>query len=404
LPEDKPPILDSFWEGKESYFVKYEMLFFHYGTMQSFLVRLGNMQLDALIEVELWQYGILFKYNENTYALVEAKPDDKQIIVRVSGQDDEGLLNKILNLLEKIQGKEGITITYSNDGVNFKDSKEKLQKRFDRNEVITFNTAEEIKKGFYDLKKEFNEMKPKVDEILSLGKENLAVSKDTLAGVELLLEEFSNQFLEIKKDISKAEEERIKLLEKLIDKQKPQNLIHYQQKAQIAFPKFSSLQIDSQTFIAMGFYFLEILPDNGDFSPAALQFCRALELEMKVVFMNFKNSQFRHLESYPNHNNFTYTKFQGFVNENKGLALGDMVHIISDISIHQSRPLFSDFGNFMSNWKTNNDLTQFLTEVHIFKTGPTSPRNKSAHTSPLPKVEAETCKEKVLRALDLWLA
>ena len=402
LPDKSPKILNSFWQGKESHFIKYEMLFFQYGTMQSFLVRLGNMQLNALIEVELWQYGILFKYNENTYALVEAKPNEKQIIVRVSGQNTKSLVDKIRNLIEEIQGKEGISESFSRDGNIFFDESDKekyseMKKVFEKDEDDKFE----------------NEGKSVLHEIKEIMKRIDKTTQATHTDLKSLIVTFSNNILEIKQSLSFRQEDdeaRIIQLSKVIDnhrllleKDKNQRLADAKEKAKNAFSKFSSLQTDSQTFIAMGFYFLEILPDNGDFSPAALQFCRALELEMKVVFINFKNSQFKTLTSYPNQNNFTYTKFQGFINEPKGLTLGEMVNILNNIHTLKHHQLFIDFEKFMNHLNAKAFLNQFLVEVEIFKDAQKSPRNKSAHTSPLSKFEAEDCKILILRALGYWI-
>ena len=414
LPEDKPAILDSFWEGRESYFVKYEMLFFHYGTMQSFLVRLGNMQLDVLL---LWQYGISFRYKEKTLALVEAKPDDKQIIVSVSGQDTKSLLDKIRNLLEEIQGKEGITESFSIDGKIFFDESDKekyseMKKFFEKDDKDKFE--KERRREFQEIKDTLQGIKQKQDEYITISKGNSVVLKDTFAAVDLLLDEvgnFKNEFSNIKQTFSsrkKDDETRINQLTDLIDnhkvlleEDKDQRLADAKEKGKKEFPKFSSLQTDSQTFIAMGFYFLDILPDNGDFSPAALQFCRALELEMKVVFKSFKNSC---LTTYPSHNNSTHTNFQKFIKEPvDNITLAQMVHVIESSSTTSNHQLFIDFKKFLDNQKPNIVLNHFLIEVQIFKDGQTSPRNKSAHTSRLSKADVEDCKEKVLCALEFWL-
>jgi len=425
LPEDRPAILNGFWEGKESHFVKYQMLFFHYGTMQSFLVRLGNMQLDALEVEELWQYGISFRYKENTFALVEAKPDEKQIIIRVSGQEAKSLLDKIRNLIEKIQDKEEIVESFSKDGNAFFSEKDKekyseMRKFFEKNEEDKFD--KERRNDLQEIKETLQGIKQKQNEDKNISKEILTIVQDTFSGVDLLLDEvgsFKIEFSKFKQEFSSRKEDdetRINQLNELIDnhrllleKDKNQRLTDAKEKAQNAFSKFASLQTDSKEFLAMGFYFLEILPDNGDFSPAALQFCRALELEMKVVFINFKNSPFKTLiGTYETGNNKRHKDFLGFMNNtNNKLMLGAMVNAISVLAsptstLHQFT-IFVDLKNFMISWKSDTILNQFSIEVEIFGRAGDSPRNKSAHTHPLSKTEALDCKERVLRALDCWL-
>ncbi len=237
-------------------------------------------------------------------------------------------------------------------------------------------------------------------------KEDLILEKleSIKADTEQILQVFSQEFSEIKLKQNLQEEERFRLLGELIDKQKPQNLNNYAQKAQIEFSKFNSLQAESKIFLSMAFYFLEILPDSGDFSPVALQFCRALELEMKAVFDVFKNSTFKTLPNYPTQNNETYKHFYQFmeITEDK-IALGQMLVVVKSVPSLQHHQLFQDFDNFLNHWKNPSILSQFLAETDIFTQGQNSPRNKSAHTHPLSKLEAEDCKGLVLRSLNLIL-
>ena len=407
LEEERPKNVEDDFIDKETYFVKYPMPFFQYSIMQNFLVRLGKLQLDALKIKELWQFGILFKYKDKTFALVEAEPDEKQITVRVSGQEYKSLLDKIRNLLEEVQSEGEVIVTYSFSGNEYEDNEYKLKKIEKINKDDTFELEAIIQRGVTKAINE-NPMIQKIDK----------TTQDTLAGVELIIEQFSDRFSQIKQGFSfkkHDEEARINQLNELIDKhssllqrEKNQRLMDAKEKAKEDIPKFLSLQPDSQTFIAMGFYFSEILPDNGDFSPAALQFCRALELEMKNVFIAFKNSSFRILIKYPlqtptTKEDMTYRKFREFIESSKdSLALGDMVHIIDDIPKYPSHALFSDFGKFMNSRKSDALLKKFLTEVQIFK-GKASPRNKSAHTEPLSVKEALHCKKLVIGALNSWL-
>ncbi|HRG76367.1 MAG TPA: leucine-rich repeat domain-containing protein [Leptospiraceae bacterium] len=305
LPDERPKILNSLWEGKESYFIKYKMLFFHYGTMQSFLVRLGNMQLDAITIEEqwVWQYGISFKYKENTFALVEAKPDDRQIIVRVSGQDAKSLLDKIRNLIEEIQGKEGISESFSKDGEIFFDEKDKekyseMKKFFEKDEEDKFER----------LNKTIEKFGEKIDETNILVKENLIVSKDTRAGVDLLLE-FSSSFSKITKDFSLTAEERFKRLEALIDRLYQDNETdirpNYTDKLLNGTFTFSKgefkgvpipfkadvLEKNSLEMLACGLFMYEKIGDsNQDKAPIIIEFCRIIENELSMkVFNGYKN-------------------------------------------------------------------------------------------------------------------
>ncbi len=227
-------------------------------------------------------------------------------------------------------------------------------------------------------------------------KEHFKVSKNTNRKLNQFFVDFTNFKQQSQEDL----EGKIVVLQSLIDKQKPQNLNNYAQKAQIEFPKFNSLQAESQNFVAMAFYFLEFLPDSGDFSPVALQFCRALELEMKVIFDDFKNSK---ILSYPDEKSLfsvkeekeTFGIFYRFVEENRQIMLNQMIYTLLKINDLANSNLFSDFKNYL----VSKDLTALNIEIENLKNK--DYRNKSAHTQPLLKTEAQNCKNLIFQSLSL---
>jgi hypothetical protein len=105
--------IEDFLEDRESWYVRYEHDFWHYGIMQSFIVRAK----DLADERAIWQIGILLKEAKNR-ALVETK--DKSVSVRVT-RNSKSLLDKIRNELNEINQDNQSTIqeSVSLDGENF---------------------------------------------------------------------------------------------------------------------------------------------------------------------------------------------------------------------------------------------------------------------------------------------
>lgn len=114
LTEERPDEqIEDFLEGRESWFVKYEHDFWHYGIMQSFIVRAKDLAKERAI----WQIGILLKDGKSR-ALVEAVGEN--VIVRVT-RDGKHLLDKIRNELNDINQDNQDTIreSVSLDGVSY---------------------------------------------------------------------------------------------------------------------------------------------------------------------------------------------------------------------------------------------------------------------------------------------
>jgi internalin A len=271
--------------------------------------------------------------------------------------------------------------------------------RCGKNAKAKFN-IDRLLTGIEPLKNKEDLIFETVKEIKETQKEHLTISKDTNQSIKQFIADFATFKAQNNEDL----EEKINLLQQLIDKQKPQNLNYYAQKAQIEFPKFNSLQNDSQTFMAMGFYFLEILPNSGDFSPVALQFCRVLELEIKTVLMDFKNLGLSILmnDSGLGTNQQAYNWLKDLMN-NKEITLPQMKAIFENIPNLFATQLFQALDSFVNSKPLYANLTNFVLIVtEITDKNGKDYRNKSAHTHPISKAEAEDCKNLVLQALDLW--
>lgn len=101
-----------FWTGRNSLHLRYQHDFLHYGIIQSFIVR--TWQLADMRNI--WKSGILIQEND-CFASIEAVDADKTIRVQVT-ENGKPLLDKIRNLLETLQNKEGVE-SVSIDGVHF---------------------------------------------------------------------------------------------------------------------------------------------------------------------------------------------------------------------------------------------------------------------------------------------
>jgi len=364
----------------------------------------------------LWKNGVILK-NGSTTAKVTTSQLSKYICIEVGGENASEFLTVLRNNMQEVHERilqykpmfeekipcscpECQQTDYSKrHQFNYKFLKKLDQKGKEHTDCI--KSAEEV--SVKELLTGIKPVKTKDDLILE-NQEEMKIKLDEIkANTEQILALFSQEFSQLKQNLSLAEEERFRLLSELIDKQKPQNLDFYAQEAKIAFPKFNILQADSQYFVAMGFYFLEILPNSGDFSPPALQFCRALELEMKTVFDNFKTSKTvtyanqKSLFSINKEEEKTFGIFYRFTEQNGYVMLNQMIYVLLKINELRLSNLFSDFENYLS----AKDLVGLNPKIEDLKDK--DYRNKSAHTHPILKTGAEDCKELILQALGLWL-
>ncbi|MEL6592963.1 MAG: COR domain-containing protein [Bacteroidota bacterium] len=128
LPEGTESVTEDFWDGRESLQMHYHHKHFHYGIIQSFIVRTHFMAADIGLGESrgIWKMGIRLKEG-NQYAQVEwlqeklADQDEsvRRLVVRVT-PNAVPLLSKIRNELTQIMEEQG-EASVSVDGINFVD-------------------------------------------------------------------------------------------------------------------------------------------------------------------------------------------------------------------------------------------------------------------------------------------
>ncbi len=112
LIKERPETIDDFWDGREAIYYRYSDEFIHEGVIHSFIVK--TAYLATLRGV--WRIGIQIKEGDQ-YAWVEAGINELNI--RLTPKAD-GLLFKIRNLLQELQGGQGKE-EISEDGINFQE-------------------------------------------------------------------------------------------------------------------------------------------------------------------------------------------------------------------------------------------------------------------------------------------
>ncbi|HMQ87901.1 MAG TPA: COR domain-containing protein, partial [Flavilitoribacter sp.] len=100
LPDKKDEKVSSFWEkvAENELFLKYQTDFFHPAFISRFIARAGRL---AKGYDHIWRNGIWITYH-NAHALIEAFPDDHQIIIRVKDGPAKILLYHIHNAFKEI--------------------------------------------------------------------------------------------------------------------------------------------------------------------------------------------------------------------------------------------------------------------------------------------------------------
>jgi hypothetical protein len=227
-----------------------------------------------------------------------------------------------------------------------------------------------------------------------------------------ILSQFIQQFAQIKQEQSLDLDSKILKLEQLIDKTQIRNMSEYEQKLELIIPKFNQFQPNTRLFLSVGLYLLDYALDNltGDFSAAALQFCRALEFELKIkIFEGFKASLPTPAPIYPNENallikgdRLTFGLFLNFINNNGELTLNQMTHIIEKTPSSLATKLMTDFNDFLTT-PTNKFYDIAIFTQKIMELMNKNYRNKSAHTQPLPKQDAEDSKKIAIESLRLFM-
>ncbi|MEL7534606.1 MAG: COR domain-containing protein, partial [Bacteroidota bacterium] len=150
LPEGTASITEDFWDGRESLQMHYHHKHFHYGIIQSFIVRTHFLTADMGLGESrgIWKMGIRLKEG-NQYAQVEwlqekiADQDEsvRRLVVRVT-PNAVPLLNKIRNELTQIMEEQG-EASVSVDGIHFVDL-QRLETESESGERHIVSTAGKI--------------------------------------------------------------------------------------------------------------------------------------------------------------------------------------------------------------------------------------------------------------------
>ena len=117
LPERNEKAIADFWSGKEVIYLKYFHKHFHYGVIQSFIVRtyhLATQMGDSRDTRDVWKMGIRIK-EKKEYAEIEAFKNRIEARVTKGGSF---LVNKIRNEIEDLNEQMG-TLLVSVDGEKY---------------------------------------------------------------------------------------------------------------------------------------------------------------------------------------------------------------------------------------------------------------------------------------------
>ena len=103
LPERKEAQANDFWEGRSALYMEYEHQFFHYGIIQSFIVRTHSFAQPLGESRAIWKMGTRLKEGDQ-WAQVEAWENLIQVQVTENGKP---LLDKIRNELDSLRDEDG---------------------------------------------------------------------------------------------------------------------------------------------------------------------------------------------------------------------------------------------------------------------------------------------------------
>ena len=155
LRDDKPDIISEAWSDEEYTSLKLKHDFLHYGIMQSFIVRMGGYNLTA--PERLWKYGVAIK-DEKASALIEVFPHLKEIIIKIKGEKQFDLLEKIVKEFEEInKDSDRIKKEISTNGTVFINWEDFLNDSYPKNLAARINEAK--LQGFKCLAKRNDELK-----------------------------------------------------------------------------------------------------------------------------------------------------------------------------------------------------------------------------------------------------
>ncbi|MCC5946361.1 MAG: leucine-rich repeat domain-containing protein [Bernardetiaceae bacterium] len=401
LPESASEGVASHWRKAEGYFVRYDLDFFHYGLMQDFIVTLYKKQYyenEVIFNVqELWRYGAQVSCLGYLY-LIEVYPLENRITVRTADKKVE--VKPFLDFLRKLlmeSLKLSSRVSYSLDGKTFNSDFDS----FKDTDIYELAFAEEGQITVQNMEN----MLIKINNIEQLLRTLTQGQREIIAKLNTIISEFRT----IKQDQSLDLELKIEKLANLIDKTSVQNLEHYQEQAKHLLAKFEDLQENSRNFMAIGFYLLDTLPIQTDeFSPAVLQFCRTLENELLGALKAFKAQQNGVFDSSEDLDK-VYKQVTGWFKdliEGKHITLSQGKGIIEHaLILEKDSQNFKQLKDFLMIGRASDEsLKQAISVINqiVDKKGKDY-RNKSAHTEPLGKQEAEDCKQLVINALNLWL-
>lgn len=121
LPARTEALTEDFWEGRETLYMRFEHEHFHYGIIQSFIVRSHFLSSNTSLgeSRDIWKMGIRMR-DGTQWAQVEAK--EKCIDIRAT-PNSVGLLRRIRQELENIRDEQGIALV-SLDGEGFVELKQ----------------------------------------------------------------------------------------------------------------------------------------------------------------------------------------------------------------------------------------------------------------------------------------
>ncbi|MDO1447410.1 leucine-rich repeat domain-containing protein [Rhodocytophaga aerolata] len=142
LADQKPSSVEGAWKRNEGLYWQFQHEFLHYSIIQSFIVRMGNLENVKIYEV--WKNGVWIEHADGE-ALIEAFPMNKKIMIRVRDKDANRLLDKIHHEFYQIHGNETeIQEWVSLDGANFINLVELQKKSKKQHQHITSQEGNEF--------------------------------------------------------------------------------------------------------------------------------------------------------------------------------------------------------------------------------------------------------------------
>ena len=142
LSQKKDERISLFWEGpaENELFLKYQTNFFHKAFITRFIARAGRLAKNYDY---IWRNGIWISYR-NAHALIEAFPEEHQILIRVKGNDHALLLYLIHHSFKEIfYEPESVGMEISIAGKNYVAYTElKSERQLGKNKVLS--TSKEL--------------------------------------------------------------------------------------------------------------------------------------------------------------------------------------------------------------------------------------------------------------------